>query len=111
MKITKKHILTFFLKIRRPNFEGLYTFDEYGNRLINISPDDELRLLESFKESYIQENEDLIDFLFIIYGSRRNSKEEIKTNLQDAIASQKKFPQMIRGYDLVGEEDLGNFLF
>ena len=98
------------LEFRRSNFDGLYTFDAHGDRQTNISPEDELRMLETFKREYIAGNEAFIDFLFIIYGSRRNTKEEIRQSLDEAIQIQRQFPEMIRGYDLVGEEDLGHTL-
>lgn len=98
------------IEYRHSTFTGLYTFDQNGDRLMNISPDDELKMLETFKRDYIEKNEDFINFLFIIYGSRRDSKEVIRSNLDNAIQVQKDFPDLIRGFDLVGEEDLGHTL-
>ena len=52
----------------------------------------------------------MIDFVFLIYGIRRFSKEEILKDVRLAIQTQKSYPTLIRGYDLVGEEDLGHTL-
>lgn len=89
------------IEFRRSNSNGLYTFDANGDRIVNVSPEEELTMVESFKADYIQKNDDLIDFTFIIYGSRRNTKEEIRKNLEDTISIQEKFPDLIRGFDLV----------
>jgi hypothetical protein len=89
------------IEFRRSNSNGLYTFDANGDRIVNVSPEEELKMVESFKADYIQKNDDLIDFTFIIYGSRRNTKEEIRKNLEDTIRIQEKFPDLIRGFDLV----------
>jgi len=99
------------IEFRRSNFDGLYTFNSNGDRIVNVSPEEELTMIESFKSDYTQENEDLIDFTFIIYGSRRNSKEEIRKNLEDTISIQKKFPDLIRGFDLVSEKKIWKDVF
>ena len=93
------------IEFRRSNFNGLYTFDSNDDRIVNVSPEEELKIIESFKNDYIHKNEDLIDFTFIIYGSRRNSKEEIRKNLEDTIGIQKQFPDLIRGFDLVSKDN------
>lgn len=97
------------IEFRRSNFGGLFSYDKDGNE-ITISPNEELDMLIRFKNEYMIQNPKLIDFIFLIYGSRGQSKSSIKSNLDTALSLQAKYPNMIRGYDLVGEEDQGHTL-
>ncbi|CAF1150116.1 unnamed protein product [Adineta ricciae] len=95
-----------FLELRRGFFGNLYYFDEHGVQQ-PINATEELNHLLKFKKDYISKHPKLIDFLFIIYSSRRSSKEALKTQINNLIDLQRSFPDFIRGYDMVGEEDQG----
>ena len=97
------------LELRRRLFGRLYYFAENGSRII-INANEELQMLSRFKEDYIRNNPKLIDYSFIIYSPRMSSKEKIKNELNSSITLQRIFPDLIRGYDMVGEEDQGRTL-
>ena len=95
------------LEFRRGFFGNLFYFNENGSR-ISINANEELDLLLKFKKDYISKNPKLIDFIFVIYSSRRASKEQIKIQINNLINLQRLYPDFIRGYDMVGEEDQGH---
>ncbi|RMZ99767.1 adenosine deaminase CECR1, partial [Brachionus plicatilis] len=97
------------VEFRRSNFGGLYYLDNNLDK-VYIQPEEELEMLTEFKKNYIRENPQLIDFVFVIYGSRSRSRSDINSTLETSLRLQSKFPQMIRGFDLVGEEDQGHTL-
>jgi adenosine deaminase CECR1 len=97
------------IEFRRGSFGELFHFDSAGNE-VSIDEHEELRLLTDFKNEYIQVNPRFIDFVFLIYGTRKNSREVIKSNLERTLSLQGFYPDFIRGFDLVGEEDLGHTL-
>ncbi|CAF4929767.1 unnamed protein product, partial [Rotaria sp. Silwood2] len=49
-----------------------------------------------------------IDFIFFISSVRLLSKEQIKNHINNLINLQRSYPDLIRGYDMVGEEDQGH---
>jgi adenosine deaminase CECR1 len=97
------------LEFRRGFFGNLFYFDKNGSRIL-INATEELDLLLKFKEDYISKNPKLIDFIFIIYSRRTSSKEQIKNEINNLINLQNLYPDFIRGYDMVGEEDQGHTL-
>ena len=97
------------VEFRRGAFGTLFYFDDEGNEM-PISDVEELRMLEQFKAEYLANNPRLIDFVFIIYGYRLNSREIVMKDVQTAISLASLYPDLIRGYDLVGEEDAGHTL-
>ncbi|CAF0982894.1 unnamed protein product [Didymodactylos carnosus] len=97
------------LELRRSHFGSLYYFDSNGSR-ISINATDEIDLLIDFKKDYVKNNPKFIDFIFLIYNRRRSSKEQIKNEVNKMIDIQRLYPDLIRGYDLVGEEDQGHTL-
>ncbi|CAF0966613.1 unnamed protein product [Didymodactylos carnosus] len=97
------------LELRRGSFGSLFYFNSSGSR-ISISATDELDLLTDFKKDYMEKNPKLIDFVFLLYNSRSAPKENIKNEVDKVIDIQRLYPDFIRGYDLVGEEDHGHTL-
>jgi len=97
------------IEMRRFNFGDLYYFNEQGEKIF-ISTHDELNMLRQFKSDYSKVNPKFIDFVFIIQSIRAFSNEKIKQELDTAIEAHKQFPDMIKGFDLVSEEDIGNTL-
>ncbi|UJR24852.1 hypothetical protein I4U23_006221 [Adineta vaga] len=95
-----------FVELRRGFFGNLYYFDENGLQQ-RINATKELDDLLKFKQDYISKHPKLIDFLFVIYSSRRSSREELKIQINNLINLQRLYPDFIRGYDMVGEEDQG----
>ncbi|CAF1612843.1 unnamed protein product [Rotaria sp. Silwood1] len=110
MKLVLDHALEEniqLLEFRRGFFGNLFYFDENGLR-ISINATEELDLLLKFKKDYISKNPKFIDFIFLIYSSRQSSKEQIKIHINNLINLQHLYPDFIRGYDMVGEEDKGH---
>jgi adenosine deaminase CECR1 len=97
------------LELRRSFFGNTYYFHKNGSKIL-ISANDELNSLLEFKKDYLKKNPRLIDFIFIIYNSRRSSKEQIKLQISNLINLHRLYPDIIRGYDMVGEEDQGHTL-
>jgi len=97
------------LEFRRSLFGSLYYFDNNGSKIF-IKASEELDLLLKFKKDYLLKNPKFIDFVFVIYASRISSKNQIKQNINNLINLQRLYPDFIRGYDLVGEEDQGHTL-
>ena len=97
------------IEFRRSNFGDLKYFDKDGNE-VSIDAKTELNYLIEFKRQYLEQNPQLIDFVFLIYGSRRKPTSDILNDIKLAISTQKEYSRLIRGYDLVGEEDLGHTL-
>ena len=97
------------IEFRRSNFGSLFAFNSSGDRVL-ISSAEELRLIVHYKEEYLKQNLNFIDFIYLISGSRRNEKNVIKADLESSIKSQAMYPDLIRGFDLVGEEDQGHTL-
>lgn len=97
------------LELRRGFFGRTYYFGANGTR-INIQPENELETLIRFKKEYIDRNPKFIDFVFVIYGGRISSKENVQRDLNQTLVLQRSYPDLIRGFDLVGEEDLGHTL-
>ncbi|CAF3497404.1 unnamed protein product [Rotaria sp. Silwood1] len=95
------------LEFRRGFFGKLFYFDANGLR-IPINESEELDLLLKFKQDYILKNPKFIDFIFLIYSTRQLSKEQIKIDINNLINLQRTYPDFIRGYDMVGEEDQGH---
>lgn len=97
------------VEFRRSNFGSLFYFDSNGDE-VKIDSASELEALKKFKIDYIRNNPNWIDFIFLIYGSRRASKSAVRADLEECLEIQPRFPDLIRGYDLVGEEDAGHTL-
>lgn len=97
------------LEFRRGGFGSMFYFDEHGNE-ISISDTDELDLLWRYKSDYIKNNPRLIDFIFIVYGSRRSTDQVVDSLLERTFYLQNLYQDMIRGFDLVGQEDSGHTL-
>jgi adenosine deaminase CECR1 len=112
MKLVLDHALQEniqLLEFRRNLFGSLYYFNNNGSKIL-INPTEELDLLLKFKKDYLLKNPKFIDFVFVIYASRILTKDQIKLNINNLIDLQRLYPDFIRGYDLVGEEDQGHTL-
>ena len=70
----------------------------------------ELRETIKFIEQYKQENKGLIGMKYIITTSRAFSKQLISTHLDRAVNFHKTFPQLVKGFDMCAQEDVGNSL-
>jgi adenosine deaminase CECR1 len=97
------------VEMRRFNFGDLYYFNEQGEKVF-LSANEELKMLRQFKSDYARENSKFIDFVYIIQSIRTFSNDNIKQELELAIEAHKSFPDMVKGFDLVSEEDEGNTL-
>jgi adenosine deaminase CECR1 len=97
------------LEFRRGFFGHTYYFDKNGSKIwINLT--DELNFLLEFKKDYLIKHSQFIDFIFILYNSRRFSKEQIQIEINNLIYLHRLYPDIIRGYDMVGDEDQGHTL-
>lgn len=98
------------LEFRRSSLgKKLFYFHENGSRIF-INEIDELNFLLKFKENYMLNNPKLIDFIFLIHSRKKSSKERVKFEINNLIKLHKLYPDLIRGYDMVGEEDQGHTL-
>jgi len=77
---------------------------------VPISPEQEIDQLIELKKKFIDTNPSFIDFTFLIYSVRRLPTNAIQSDIVKSIELQKKYPDIIRGYDMVGEEDQGHTL-
>ena len=84
------------IDFRRANFDGLYYFNEQGDRE-TLPVKDEIDRLVQFKKNYLQQNPSFIDFNYILFGVRGRSKSDIQKDLDFAIKTQKTYPDFIRG--------------
>ena len=90
-------------------FKSLYYFDSQGVRQ-NFTEVETVSMLERFRRGYLEKNPEFIDFNFIVTSVRGKNQSEIRRDVEQVIAIQRLFPDLIRGYDLVGEEDRGHTL-
>lgn len=97
------------VELRRGFFGNLFYFDANGTK-VSIPIKDELNQLIEFKKAYLKNNSKLIDFHFILYNVRRSSKDEIEMKAHELIELHRTYPELIRGYDMVGDEDRGHTL-
>ena len=97
------------IEFRRFGLGELYYFDAKGARTY-VSETEEAQTLLRFKKDYLTRHPAFIDFNFLLQDCRNRTQEEISTRLDKAIAIQSAYPDLVRGYDLVGEEDRGHSL-
>jgi adenosine deaminase CECR1 len=97
------------VEFRRNSFGTMWYFDENGDKRY-YSPKEEAKILSYFKQDYLESNPRLIDFNYIVFTLRRQASDEIKKSLDDFILVQKDYSSLIRGFDMVGEEDAGHTL-
>ena len=99
------------IELRRSAFSNLYYFDENGDQK-TIGPVDQVNAIERFKQDYLAQHDEFIDFVFLIYNLRALNKASLSPIIESVINFQKQYPRLIRGFDLVGEEDAGHtFLY
>lgn len=97
------------LELRRGFFGRTFYFAANGSR-VTISAEEELDMLEEFKRDYMEKHPDLIDVVFLIYSTRISPKDQIANEIARVMSLQRRHPDLIRGYDMVGEEDQGHTL-
>ena len=84
-----------------PKYKALW-----GQRLVDEEQGGyELRETISFIEKYKQENKDFIGMKYIAF-----STPIVLTHLERAVNFHKKFPHLVKGFDMVGQGDLSNSL-
>lgn len=99
------------IELRRSPFGSLYYFDENGDQK-QISAADQVDAIERLKQDYLTRNPEFIDFVFLIYTGRSINKAAMGPMIDSAINFHKMYPRLIRGFDMVGEEDAGHtFLY
>ena len=78
----------------------------WGQRLLDEEQGGyELRETIRFIEKYKQENKDFIGMKYIAF-----STQMVLTNLDRAVNFHKRFPQLVKGFDNVGQKDVGKSL-
>lgn len=95
------------LEARTGFFGNLFYFDKSGLK-ITMNATEELDLLLKFKKDYALKNPKFIDFTYFSSSVRQLAKEKIKNHINNLINLQRSYPDLIRGYDMVGEEDQGH---
>ncbi|KAK3592689.1 hypothetical protein CHS0354_037825 [Potamilus streckersoni] len=82
--------------------------ETHGKRFIDTdSGDKELQSISSVVENFIKTHPEFIGYKRVVNSFRRYSKERIMNDLHKAVNLSKNYPNLIAGYDLVAEEDLG----
>jgi adenosine deaminase CECR1 len=90
-------------------FGSLYYFDNVGNKM-PVSETDELNMSLQLRMNYSRSNPSFIDFVYIINSGRFSERDAIRRELNRTMLLQDTYSDLIRGYDLVNEEDLGHTL-
>ncbi len=94
------------LEFRRPIFGNIWYYKDDG-KIETVSANEELGELRKLKNEYIEKNPKFIDFSFIIFGLRSLSNKEIDETIDLSIEYNKNYPDLVKGFDLVQEEDKG----
>ena len=97
------------IELRRPDFGTMWYYGQNGS-IEYVPALDELKELKKLKQEYIEKNEKFIDFSFIIFGLRSLPNYKIDSIIEAAINYNKHYPDLVRGFDLVEEEDKGHTL-
>ena len=98
-----------YVELRSLLFEH-YRFDEASGERVAISTEETLDTLRRFRAQYKRQRPELIDFTFVINAMRSMSRDNVRKNIRRVVELQRLYPDLIRGYDLVGEE-VRNFVF
>jgi hypothetical protein len=92
------------VELRRHNFGNLWSYTKSGNRE-SIPVFEELEGLSYFKKEYMEKNPNFIDFSFVIVGPRSQPNFEIDAIVESSIKYNRRFPNLVRGFDLVQDND------
>ena len=61
------------IEFRRSNFKNLWYFDGKGNRMF-LTGQQEIDMILRFKKDYLEKNPELIDFNYLLFAVRSQSK-------------------------------------
>lgn len=87
----------------RVNFSSRYMFDADGK--MNVPHIEWLRIFRQVVEDFKQEREDFLDAKVIYTVIRDCDVKGLEDHLEDCLAMKKEFPDIIVGFDLVGDEN------
>lgn len=96
----------------RANGDGMYVLDDSapnGHRLVDNSTDGDLwfqTITEELKK-FQSDHPEFIGYKEIIQGRRYKNAAANRDTLEGALRLREKFPDLVKGYDLVAEEDQG----
>lgn len=96
----------------RANGDGMYVLDDSapnGHRLVDNSTDGDLwfqTITEELKK-FRSDHPEFIGYKEIIQGRRYKNAAANRDTLEGALRLREKFPDLVKGYDLVAEEDQG----
>ena len=85
----------------RNALRGLYDLE-------NEYPSDSIIAIQKRLEKEMQEIDPAFSLRLIYSNLRRLPKDIIQADIENAMLLRKKYPDMVMGYDLVGEEDAGH---
>lgn len=97
------------IEFRTFNFGSMWYFDKNGQKA-QYTPQQEASILNAFRDRYKAKNPKFIDFVYIIQSIRKWNREQIKADIEKTFVMNREFPDLVRGYDMVAEEDLGHTL-
>ncbi len=97
------------LEIRTLPVQAWY-FSSNGTKMF-IAPEETMRELNTFRRTYLAVNQKMIDIVFILSTQRQPNPSNIERDLDLAMRLHGSHPDMIKGFDIVGEEDKGYSLF
>ena len=103
-----------YLETKSSAYNKLYVLDSHpmyatknGKHFIdNDDGEEELLMMSQVVKDFIKKNPDFIGYKRIINSSRRN-KKFILSDIERVFRLYKKYPHIVSGYDMVGEEDKG----
>jgi adenosine deaminase CECR1 len=98
------------IEYRRGDFGQLYYFDETTGSQVQVSDTDELDSILQFRREYARANPAFIDFVYIVDSKKKLTRDKVNSSLARSIQLQAIYSDLIRGFDMVGEEDQGHTL-
>ena len=84
-------------------------YDAFGN--VHNDPEYTLKVYKSMTDKFVKAHkEDFYGAKMIYIQTRTSSKSDIEKAVKKGIYLKKKYPEILSGFDLVGQEDTGNTL-
>lgn len=84
-------------------------YDAYGNT--NTDPENTLNIYKSINEKFLaSHSNDFYGSRIIYIGSRSANTSAVAKSIDKAIYLRNKYPELLAGFDLVGQEDPGHSL-
>ena len=93
-----------YLEFRTAVNMSMYALDPATGQRQPMSLEQSIESILAFKSAYKAQRPELIDFAYALYEVRSKDEATVRASAEAAIATHRKYPDFIRGFDLVGEE-------